>query len=526
MADQIDLFSASSVKEEKQTSKKIELGELKNSLLSHFSCNDVPAFFDRIRVAYEKNDREFYKQLSELVGNLDQDWLQKIYQYYSADRENLKQDYTPKTLAQLTAKLAIRDDGCKVLDCCCGSGALTIQAFQIFKKSKFECLEIDFNVLPFLNANLEMRGINHSIKRFDVINDCNLDGDCEDSAFVCDYCISNPPFNLKWKHPLFASSLPRFSLCVPPEQNANYTFVLTAMSHTSKVGAFILPKGVTTSDPEREVRKALVMANLVEAVVSCPGKMFESTDIPTVILVINRVKKTRKTCFVKLDEFCAQEEREQAGQFGGNSHEKRIYKKTFNIFPDDLQERVCKSVFEMVDSVGFCKCVDIDVIKRKNFDLSPSLYIDKVLVDSKVERRSYEAIVNDLNAVTREKNRFKITINENAARCLGNNFFMALSQIEKSNDCLKKISESLNGKCGSARIELSDQVKISKDKNIIRIEQNPNDDKVSHLIINVMNDWANHQRYLNGLENQFLAELRDKLLEDLMNPSTCVVADG
>lgn len=520
---QTDLFSVQSEQQEQINSKKIELGELKNSLLSYFSCQDVSAFFEKLKIAYENNDKEFYKRLSKVVGNLQEDWLQKIYQYYSADREKLKQDYTPKTLAQLTARLAIREDGLKVLDCCCGSGALTIQAFQIFGKSQFELLEIDSNVLPVLNANLEMREIRHQIKHYDVINDCNIEGDVEDSAFVCDYCISNPPFNLKWKHPLFASSLPRFSLCVPPEQNANYTFVLTAMAHTSKVGAFILPKGVTSSDPEREVRKALVCANLVEAVVSCPGKMFESTDIPTVILVLNHDKKTRKTCFVKLDDVCSQEEREQAGQFGGSSHENRIYKKIFNVITDDLQERVCKSVFEMVDSVGFAKCVDVDVIKSNGFDLSPSKYVDENICENKVERRSYETIVNDLNSITREKNRFKITINENAARCLGNNFFMALSQIERSNEGLKIISETLKGKCGTAKIELSNNIKISKDKNIIRIEQNPDDDKVSHLMINIMNDWANHYRYLNGLENQILAELRDKLMEDLMNSSTCFV---
>lgn len=517
---QMDLFggctSVVNMDTKNTSTDKIELGKLKNLLLDHFKCSDVKEFFEKIDDAYKRNDRNFYVDLKNLVGNLDQDWLQKIYQYYGADRENLKQYYTPKSLCQLTAKLAIREDGCKVLDCCCGSGALTIQAAQIFKKSKFECLELDLKVLPFLKANLEMREIANSVKNYNVIEDRNLAGDTEDCAFVCDYCISNPPFNLKWKHPLFASSLPRFSLCVPPEQNANYVFLFTAMSHTTKVGAFILPKGVTTSNPEKECRKALVSANVVEAVIDCPENMFESTNIPTCIIVINKNKTSRKTCFVKIENYCKQEEREQAGQFGGNSHTGRIYKKIFNVIPEDVQDKVLKTVLEMKDEKGFSKCVDIDVIKSSDYSLSPSQYVESEKI-FKVERRSYESIVADLNAVTREKKKLKITINENAARCFGNNFFMAVSQIEKSNENMREIANGLKSFGIDVKIDIADCVKVSKDKNVIRIEQNTDDDGISHILIKLITAWTEHYYYLNNLENKILAELRDKTLEDLMN---------
>lgn len=513
--DQLDMFGTSNEVQNNVSSSNLELGEIKNLLLEHFKCSNVKDFFEKLANAYKNNDRNFYVDLKNLIGNLDQDWIQKIYQYYGADRENLKQDFTPKSLAQLTAKLAIREDGFKVLDCCCGSGALTIQASQLFKKSSFECLEIDVNVLPLLKANLEMRGIVNSLKNYNVIDDCNLAGNTEDCAFVCDYCISNPPFNLKWKHPLFASSLPRFSLCVPPEQNANYVFLFTAMSHTTKVGAFILPKGVTTSDPEKECRKALVCSNVVEAVIDCPENMFESTNIPTCIIVINKNKTSRKTCFVKIENYCKQEEREQAGQFGGNSHTGRIYKKIFNVIPEDVQDKVLKTVLEMKDEKGFSKCVDIDAIKASDYSLSPSIYVESE-EKFKVERRSYDSIVADLNGITREKNRLKITINENAARCFGNNFFMAVSQIEKSNQNMRQIAEGLKSVGIDVKIDVADCVKVSKDKNVIRIEQNSDDDGISHILVKLITAWTEHYYYLNNCENKILAELRDKALEDLM----------
>ena len=66
----------------------------------------------------------------------------------------------------------------------------------------------------------------------------------------------------------------------------------------------------------------------------------------------------------------------------------------------------------MKDEQGFSKCVDIDVIKTSDYSLSPSQYVESEKI-FKVERRSYESIVADLNAVTREKNKLKITIKSN-----------------------------------------------------------------------------------------------------------------
>ena len=42
--------------------------------------------------------------------------------------------------------------------------------------------------------------------------------------------VSNPPYNMKWKLPPFAQLQPRFNSCeLPPESNANYAFILTAL---------------------------------------------------------------------------------------------------------------------------------------------------------------------------------------------------------------------------------------------------------------------------------------------------------
>ena len=54
--------------------------------------------------------------------------------------------------------------------------------------------------------------------------------------------ISNPPYNMKWKIPIFAQIQPRFCNCeLPPENNANFAFILTALDMVDARAVFILP---------------------------------------------------------------------------------------------------------------------------------------------------------------------------------------------------------------------------------------------------------------------------------------------
>ena len=516
MSETIDLFNSVENKdnESKNVIKNYELKDLLDLLKKEFECSSNEELFQKFKESYTENQIDFYSKLKTIIGNSDKDYIRMIYQYYLSDRENNKQDFTPETLSQLVAKIAIRDNDYTVLDCCAGTGALTIQASKLFPNKKFTLLEKDENTIPFLFANTKANDISAEILHYDVIQDNNLDGPIFDSSFECDCCISNPPFNLKWVHPLFAAQQPRFNIALPPEQNANYTFLLTAMSHTKNVGAFILPQGVTTSDPEKNVRKALLKNNLLEAVISIPGGTFESTDIPTVILVINKHKQTRNVCFIKLDNFVEQETRMQKGQFGGASHTNRTYEKTVNIIPEKVQQKVLTAIKTMQDEPNFSICIDADQLISNDSNINPKSYIKDVVQKNERKFREIGNVVADLNKISKEKNRLKLTINENAAKCFGNKFFTAIAQIEASNKIMKQINDAV--KEYGIELQIIDPVKISKDKNVIRIEQNSDDDGISSILSTTISVWTQHYFYLNQEENNLLAELRDILLDRLM----------
>lgn len=147
----------------------MELQELTDKTLKIFNAKDTKELKDKIYDVCINNKVEYFKQYKELVGDLSIDWLQKIFQYYEADRDEKKQDYTPKSLAKLVAKLAQSEDEC--FDMCCGSGALTIQKWTINPNLKFNLEELDKNVLPFLLFNMMLRNIESTVKEKDVLQD-------------------------------------------------------------------------------------------------------------------------------------------------------------------------------------------------------------------------------------------------------------------------------------------------------------------------------------------------------------------
>jgi type I restriction enzyme M protein len=146
----------------------LELKELTEKTMKLFNVSDLSALGEHLMQACD--DESVLGAFTDLVnGDLSQDWLQKIYQYYLADRKEKKQDYTPASLAYLLGALA--GDSEKIVDMCAGSGALIIQKWNQDPTAKFTAIEIDENVIPFLIFNMVLRNICCKIYLMDALVD-------------------------------------------------------------------------------------------------------------------------------------------------------------------------------------------------------------------------------------------------------------------------------------------------------------------------------------------------------------------
>jgi type I restriction-modification system DNA methylase subunit len=321
--------------------------------------------------------------------------------------------------------------------------------------------------------------------------------------------ISNPPYNLKWDIPLFAQIQPRFSdFNVPPASNANFAFVLTGLDFIDDKMAILLPNAVLTTNvtEEKKIRKALVEQNLLAAVILLPDKMFESTSIPTCILLFDKHKKTRNVEMIDMRQTYLEEQRDQNGQFGGASHENRTYHKTVKVIDDTNMNKAIDAILEKKNIPKFSKSASIDEIRNADYVLTPSRYIE--FQKRKTEHRAYKDIANDYNKIIREKNSLKLTVNKSLAKSLGlYETFLMMQREDGITDSFQLVG---------CKAEKESFITMSKNATEFKIE-NKCKDKLPEILLIFLSMWKQHIMYLNNEENKVLAEFRDALLPDLMS---------
>jgi hypothetical protein len=294
---------------------------------------------------------------------------------------------------------------------------------------------------------------------------------------------------------------------VPPDSNANYAFILTALDWIDEKAALLLPNGILTTDNahEAEIRKRLIENNLIEAVISLPDKMFESTSIATCVLVLNKNKKTMQIEMVDMRQEYVEEQRDQNVQYGGASHEGRTYHKTVKVLTNEGMDKAIQVINEHTNIPEFCKAVSIEEIRDAGYTLVPSRYIAIQLRDER--HRDYAEIVADYNRVVKAKNALKLTVNESLAKSLG--LYEVFLVMKNKPD----ISESFSIVGQTA--EKESFIQLSKNAAEFKIE-NKNKEQFPEILSLFLQMWKQHIMYLNNEENRLLAEFRDALLPDLM----------
>lgn len=503
----------------------MELLEFKNRM---FNLCDVDKVSDISGVLFDKvmsYDVEFYKSYENIIDGT-KDWLQALWQYYQADRSEKKQDYTPKTLCKLLAKLSGEADS--FYDCCGGSGALSLEYYKECKAKEVFIEELDESVIPFLLFNLCVHNVSGTVVCGDSLSKeyktaYNLTATdkysrCLEYAMhlntphikYYDVAISNPPFNIKWQPPteIEAIASGKYPI-IPPASNANYAFVFNCLAVADRA-TMILPNGVMSQDNEKDIRQYLTENDLLEAVIVLPNHMFEATDISTCVLMLNKNKANKgKICFVDLRKHGTVEKRKQNGQFGGKSHTNRTYTKDFNILTDETIESVVNAIKNRENIPEFSACVENEILKEQNYILVPSRYISFETKEDK--HRPYKDIVENLNVLARQKNSCKLVVNETLAKELGIDIELHKQAKEKSRETAKAVKKV----CGEDLI-VDDYITFTKNKNEICFKSNDKE-LLSHLFVFFLQSWKQDIHLVNQLENTYLEELRNAMLPDLLS---------
>ena len=333
------------------------------------------------------------------------DVLGRVYEYFlgkfaSAEGKGGGEFYTPMSVVKLLVEMLEPYKG-RVYDPCCGSGGMFVQSEKFVDEHQGKLGDIAVygqesnpTTWKLAKMNLAIRGI-----------DANLGSQNADTfhndlhkRLKADYILANPPFNISdWGGERLQDDL-RWKYGTPPNGNANYAWIQHMVSKLAPTGTagIVLANGSmsTNTSSELEIRKKLIEEDLVECIVTLPGQLFYSTQIPVCLWFITKNKKKNG-------------KRERSGEilFIDARNLGHMATRTLKEFSQEDIQKVATTYHAWrgtndetyEDIAGFCKAAKLEEVREHDYILTPGRYVgleeaedDGEPFDEKMERLTTE----------------------------------------------------------------------------------------------------------------------------------------
>lgn len=306
---------------------------------------------------------------------IDEDLLGRTYEYFIArfaEKEGAGggEFYTPSSVVRTLVEILKPYENCRVYDPACGSGGMFVQSAKFIEahngnRSAISVYgqEANADTWKMAKMNMAIRGIDADFGPYQA------DTFTKDlhPTLKADFILANPPFNYHpWNQEKLLSD-GRWKYGVPPASNANYAWIQHMIYHLSPNGkiGLVLANGALSSQTggEGEIRKNIILDDLVEGIVSLPTQLFYSVTIPVTLWFISKNKSQKgKTLFVDARKMGHMVDRKHR-DFTDEDIQKLA--DTFTQFQNGTLEEV----------KGFCAIADTQEIEKQDFILTPGRYV-------------------------------------------------------------------------------------------------------------------------------------------------------
>jgi type I restriction-modification system DNA methylase len=306
---------------------------------------------------------------------IDEDLLGRTYEYFIArfaEKEGAGggEFYTPSSVVRTLVEILKPYENCRVYDPACGSGGMFVQSAKFIEahngnRSAISVYgqEANADTWKMAKMNMAIRGIDADFGPYQA------DTFTKDlhSTLKADFILANPPFNYHpWNQEKLLSD-GRWKYGVPPASNANYAWIQHMIYHLSPNGkiGLVLANGALSSQTggEGEIRKNIILDDLVEGIVALPTQLFYSVTIPVTLWFISKNKSQKgKTLFVDARKMGHMVDRKHR-DFTDEDIQKLA--DTFAQFQNGTLEEV----------KGFCAIADTQEIEKQDFILTPGRYV-------------------------------------------------------------------------------------------------------------------------------------------------------
>ncbi len=312
------------------------------------------------------------------------DVIGRVYEYclsmFAANEGKRGGEFlTPRSVVKTLVAMLEPYKG-RVYDPCCGSGGMFIQSEKFIESHGGRTDDIAIYGQEINNTTYRLAMMNLAVHGIEADIRWNNEGSFhrdEHPDLKADFILANPPFNISdWGGDRLVDDA-RWKFGKPPAGNANYAWLQHIIHHLAPRGTagVVLANGSMSSQQsgEGDIRKAMIEADVVDAMVALPGQLFYSTQIPACLWILAR-NKTANGHRDRRGEILFIDARKQGHmidrvrrEFSGDDIAK--------IAGAYTRWRANEPETPYEDVPGFCKAVEFEEVRKHGHVLTPGRYV-------------------------------------------------------------------------------------------------------------------------------------------------------
>jgi len=311
------------------------------------------------------NSLDFSKLPYDVIG----DAYMWILNYFAPQKAKEGENYTPQEIVRLVVSLLDIENGTTVLDPALGSGSMLIESWRYVRDNNGnpELMLYGQERNEIMGVIAKMNLILHDIKNYEIFVGDSL---ANPRFPACDYVIANPPWNQDYnvnglkEDPKVKKIYTTFvGDGFPPKTSMDWAWIQLMLYFANRKVGIILDNGALfRGGREKKIREGIVRKDLIEAVVLLPEKLFYNTGAPGVVIVLNRNKpEDRKGKIIFIN--------------ASNEYEKHPDVRRLNRLGEEHIKKIVEAYREFKDVEGFARVVDLEEIKKRDYNLNVSLYV-------------------------------------------------------------------------------------------------------------------------------------------------------
>ncbi len=380
------------------------------------------------------------KSFSGIPMDLEGDVFGRIYEYFlgkfaMAEGQRGGEFFTPTAIVRLIVEVMEPYHG-RIFDPACGSGGMFVQSARFVENHRGNPnAEISVYgqervaaTVRLCRMNLAVHGLSGDIRQgntyYENIHNCR-------GRF--DFVMANPPFNVNGVDREKVADDPRYPFGVPRVDNANYLWIQefhSALNELGRAGFVMANSASDARGSELEIRKKLVEARAVDAMISVGSNFFYTVTLPCTLWFLDKSKRDTerkdKVLFIDARQTYRQLDRAHRDftpeQIEFLANIARLYRgeepETAKGSPEMMKERFPDGAY--TDVPGLCKVATIEEIEEQGWSLNPGRYVGVAARPEEefVFAERLEELNEELEALNVEARELEERISRNVAKLL------------------------------------------------------------------------------------------------------------